>query len=406
MLTHASRRGGWKMVTGTVALTVVAVAGCSSGSSSGGNDKPGNGSSYRVVVVNDETGPLGPQFGPGGAGAKAKVYEINRAGGINGHKIDLEVIDGQSNLNLHLAALRKAASEQPTAIVQIGLSSAIEAGANGFLKTSNSPVLTVSAPDDLLYPARRNIYDLEASPTQTGNALVSGAEQVLASKDLAGKRVAIVDVDSAFTKATGKAIETRAIKDGAKVVEHQTIPIVTTSFTSQASQIAGTRPDVVLLVVTAAETPIVASALKVAGYKGPMVEQQSGNTPTIFKQIADPNFYALRSVADVAETPLLKSAASAAGVGGQATNSWFTQGWVLMSVLGQALTDCKNACSGGEVLKALDGLKSFEVPGKVNYGPIMFSSTDHAGVSAMQLYKWDPAARADVIAGAPIQVTR
>ena len=103
-------------VSVTLALTTAA---CGSSSSSGGS---GSGNSVAKgapikLLVDYPAGNAIQNFPTVATGAQAAAAAINKAGGINGHKIDMLTCNNQDNANQSLKCARMAVSEHVVAVV-------------------------------------------------------------------------------------------------------------------------------------------------------------------------------------------------------------------------------------------------------------------------------------------------
>src|SRR5580698_4949119 len=103
--------------------SLIAAGASAAGSNSAGSTATGSanvasaGGSFKVVLISDLSGPFSSVSGPGAAGAEVAIDNINATGGINGEKVNLQVIDSQSTATGALTAAQQAVSENPQAIM-------------------------------------------------------------------------------------------------------------------------------------------------------------------------------------------------------------------------------------------------------------------------------------------------
>src|SRR5580704_7995578 len=86
---------------GLAALSLLALAACGNGAGAGAAAANTNGSSssgssggaYNIVLISDLSGDFSSVSAPGAAGAEVAVDNINASGGVNGKKLNLQVLD-------------------------------------------------------------------------------------------------------------------------------------------------------------------------------------------------------------------------------------------------------------------------------------------------------------------------
>jgi branched-chain amino acid transport system substrate-binding protein len=106
------------LVAEVVILSLLGLTACGGGANDSGGSGS-NGSSYKIVLISDLSGAYSSVSEPGAAGAEIAVNNINASGGINGKKLDLEVIDSQSSPTVALAGAQKAMAENPLAVIML-----------------------------------------------------------------------------------------------------------------------------------------------------------------------------------------------------------------------------------------------------------------------------------------------
>ena len=102
---------------GLAALSLLALAACGNGAATaaadGSSSSGSSGGAYNVVLISDLSGDFSSVSAPGAAGAEVAVDNINASGGVNGKKLNLQVIDSQSSASMALSAAQKAIAENP-----------------------------------------------------------------------------------------------------------------------------------------------------------------------------------------------------------------------------------------------------------------------------------------------------
>jgi ABC-type branched-subunit amino acid transport system substrate-binding protein len=147
------------------AAACLVFSGCSShsGSNSGSNGSTAKGSSINVMLSTALTGSNSPMPETQG-GLQASVAEINHAGGIDGHPIDMAICDTQGNANLAESCAQQAVVNKDVAVFAPGnvLTSGMiptlqKAGIALFGSDSNT---ALDATSSISFPAVTGGYDL------------------------------------------------------------------------------------------------------------------------------------------------------------------------------------------------------------------------------------------------------
>jgi len=111
--TAASASASTAGATTTAGGTQTTAAGSATTSGSTASDK----STIKIGYLGPQSGPFAPTFAPALAGIQTYVKYWNDRGGANGHQLDLEVYDTQSNSSAVLAGARKAVGDGMQAII-------------------------------------------------------------------------------------------------------------------------------------------------------------------------------------------------------------------------------------------------------------------------------------------------
>jgi ABC-type branched-subunit amino acid transport system substrate-binding protein len=151
---------------GIAAATVAALAACSSNdsgnSAAAGGGAGKNGSTIKLMVIGDLSGPILslPQLV---TGAQAGVNEVNAAGGVNGHKIELLSCNSQVDPNVGASCARKAVSQKVSAVV-------------GMLSLQSDPIESVLSAAKIPAISNRSLGPLDET-VPTSFPVVSGLAQ-------------------------------------------------------------------------------------------------------------------------------------------------------------------------------------------------------------------------------------
>jgi branched-chain amino acid transport system substrate-binding protein len=376
------------LVAEVVILSLLALAACGGGGDSGSSGS--SGSAYKIVLVSDLSGSYSSVSEPGAAGAEVAVNNINASGGINGKKLDLEVIDSQSNPSVALAGAQKAMSENPLAVIMLSGSGGASA-ISSLVQSGQVPLLSPALTDTSLYPAQPYLYQPSLTAQQDAQAMYQFVKQQT-NGTLSGKTIDIAAVNSPYVDVILQRVRTMLESDGGKVpnVERYDLPLA--SFTTQAGAIARDKPDFVLTLGSTDDTVVVSKALTAAGVTAPQVGIPSGAGERTLQQIGSAKYYGLTANPYPTALPDFLAIADKYGKKTDVAGSIFSgSGWVAAYTLAEALKQCGNSCSSTALNSALEHVSNFSVPNGVSYGPVTFSSTNHVAASTVRFHNYDPA---------------
>jgi ABC-type branched-subunit amino acid transport system substrate-binding protein len=387
------RRGA--VLAGAVALSV-ATAGCGAGG--GGGDSSGGGGSggpIKVVVIADLTGPTAPDQLPSVAGVTAAVGEINAKGGVNGRKINIvDTLDAQSTAQGGGAAAQQAVGASPDFII-VNTSGVASAAALPTLKQANVPVLGITSfPVSQLEPAQPFLYGFGTSGTRGAAAYLGEAARVAGSQPA---KIAIVALSDPTVDPNVNNIKSHAAAYGATVVDVERTPSTgVTSFTTQAAKIVASGANVVAHIDAVTSVVNEAKALVTAGFQGHMLAPYPSATDPTFKAINSPNYeaYRLGKLATPGDA-LYQAGTDANQSADKITGGTYSLGYAQGYVIKTAFAGCSDSCSLDQVQKALEA-GPITVPNDALFGPIVFTSESHSGMTAAEFFRWDSAKAASV----------
>src|ERR1700728_640848 len=181
---------------GTVLLATVGLV--SLGSPSAGA-AAANKSPILIGYMGDVTGAAASTFGDGPGGAQARVDLQNAEGGIDGHPIELKVVDTQTSPTVTLTAAQELVSDHVFGIME---NAALFSAAPPYLKAQGIPV-TGTGIDGPEWATDSNLFDALGPPI---DGPIAGSDWTTLGgakffKELGVKRVA------EFANATPSAVD-------------------------------------------------------------------------------------------------------------------------------------------------------------------------------------------------------
>jgi ABC-type branched-subunit amino acid transport system substrate-binding protein len=258
-------------------VCVLLITGCSSSKSAGTSGTGTSGDPIKVMMISDASGPYG-NFANEFKIAKAEAKAINDAGGINGHPLNLETCDGQSNPNQGGVCARKAAAGGYVALV-------------GGTSSNSQVIDDIVQPAGLPWVAQQSIKAADSAntlnfPISAGlPAQFSGAGKLASNSGC--QRMVIVTSNSP-TAATLVGIMQRGIALGTgakKVVGIVDLQEGSTDFSSIATKVNSYNPDCAMPITTDANTVQFLSAAQTIGSKFRVVTISGVISATHWKQL-------------------------------------------------------------------------------------------------------------------------
>ncbi len=243
----------------------------SSGASSSSSSGPATGTPLKVMLITSVSNPQlsSPETA---TAAKAFAATANAAGGINNHPIDVEVCDSSLDPNKETACLQQAVTDDVVAVV--GSLIAFGSGLPLLLKAGIPNIGSYG-----LVPTEYT--DTNSFPAAGGAA--GWAYGQVASLKSAG----ITSVGSLVCAEPGcvtqKSLEVDAAKLGNMTLSQVTWPSAGTTFTTEATQMAGDNPGGIITVGPTGKLPVLVRAIKQTGFKGPVVLEDATATPDNIK---------------------------------------------------------------------------------------------------------------------------
>jgi branched-chain amino acid transport system substrate-binding protein len=378
------------VATACIAAMLAAV-GCSS--SSGGDSSSG---SYKVGMSMDLSGPNSFTGTPAAAGFEAAVKTINDGGGVNGKKIDLQVLDDASDIAKGRANLLQFVSKHDLAVFGWILSDV----SSSLLPTATrdkTPIVGLGGPDAMFEPVQPYYFSYELRTSRLSTAILNYIKTQADKAGIDKPRIAIMAADV----LSARSVVDRAKQDidalGWSLVDVEYIPVAPTDVSAQAAKIRKANPDYVLFDHNDGGALVGVRGLRSQGVTVPVVNQWAGSSDSTFEQLGE-GYVAFRTYASPSQTdiPAVKSMVddpAAKDYKKQMINPYFTQGWVAGQVLKKALEKCGKDCSSGaDFAKALDSLGTIDTGG-LSSSSLQLTDSSHEWVQDVKFYTWDPAAK-------------
>jgi ABC-type branched-subunit amino acid transport system substrate-binding protein len=195
-------------------------------------------------------------------GVKADVAVINKSGGVDGHKIEVQYCNDGFVASTAAACARTAVQDHDVAIV--GGASAESPSIIPYLQKNGIPWLGGTGAGGPIEQTSPISYPLTGG-TQSDEV---GMGRILT--DLGDKQVAVIIADAAAAYPAYTAVAQGVTLGGGTVTARVLAPIGAPDFSSVAASAIASNPNGIAIASVPGDAPRIALALRQAGYTGPI----------------------------------------------------------------------------------------------------------------------------------------
>ncbi|MCU4183832.1 ABC transporter substrate-binding protein [Acidiferrimicrobium sp. IK] len=380
-----------------VAVAAVLVGACSSSSknsASGGGgvvNKGGNSSGdYVVGATLGLTGPLAEVSNGYRQGIAAYFDSVNKAGGINGHKVKFIPLDDSDDVTTGVANARQLVNSDHVSLMYYILSN-IQAANASFLAQNQVVTLSQAVDSGILNPPQHLVFAGGVVEPDEAVPMLSFGESKL-PHGAKGSKAAVIVGESAALQQLATQLGKGAKARGMTVTSSQVVPFSSTDLSSEADTFASQKPDIIYSGLITTQEASFVRALRQRGFTGPIVQYDGGSSYPLMKQLQDPRLYMLFSLSfghnAGPQVGAMTAAATAAGT--TASAYFFPQGYVQAYITAQGLKKCGYPCPGSSLANGLESLGSIDTGG-LTFGPWNYSKTDHSGIQDVAFFSWSGA---------------
>ncbi|SDG82150.1 ABC transporter substrate-binding protein [Microbacterium pygmaeum] len=244
----------WRTAGLTLAVgAALVLSGCAQGdstpSASSGASGEATGEPIKVAIIPPSTGSLAELGEDAANGWQYAVDEVNAAGGVDGHPVELIVKETDGTVPTTIRAMTEAVSQDGAQYISGVMTSPEHVAV--FQQATSLGVLAINH-----IGRADNLVGEACSPngfttTQSNGVIIEAISQVL--PDIPGQKWALLNADYSTGHDAQEEI-TRAIDaTGGEVVSDQFVPLGTTDFGSQITQIMESGADALALTVYGAD---------------------------------------------------------------------------------------------------------------------------------------------------------
>src|SRR3984893_14931134 len=353
---------------------------------------------YSIGVTGALTGPPASTNAPPHDGLRLYVDRVNAAGGVNGKKIQLILLDDQAEPSKATANAKRLLTQDNVSLLMISSLSSTYVPAVGESRRANVPLMFMGAvcPKEVLPPAEA----LEFCTTAYGSGYDSRATLAFI-KETAKEPVRLGLAAMAIPLSRGEIdyAEGEAKTMGMTPVDKEVIPPPTADYTPFATKLKDADPNWIFSWAPWVTQVKTFEALRRLGWEGDYITWAHIEAESELARLKDGKFYVIGANSLFQDSlPIHKQIADEAKKANvRYPAEQLTEGWIGGLVLEAALQGAGAAADAGKIRAAMETVK---VDSKgLRGGPIEWSKDNHFRTRQYyRVYRWDPAQSAIVVA--------
>jgi ABC-type branched-subunit amino acid transport system substrate-binding protein len=311
-------------------------------------------------------GPGALRAQPFQEGAKLYVDRVNAAGGVNGRKVELVVLDDHGSPALTVENTKKLLAQQPLALFGYYGSPQV-AAAYPLIKDSDVLLFApMTAADEFRDDTHKNVYTLRPGYSDEAAAITRHAAT------LGTKRLAIMHSTDGESKSALESAQKAVPKQGATLVG--TFPVPTGAVADTVDNVLKAKPESVLVIGDANSAANIVRDLRVKGFRGPIYGFSNTGEALLAEEVgAEGAGVVVARVVPKAENPNVpvgrELVADAAAAKAGKPNVFMLEGYIAARVLVEALKRIQGDPTRAKLKQAIDSLRNVDIAGfRVDFG--------------------------------------
>jgi len=225
------------LVLAALLITGLLLAGCGQSASTSKSGKE----PYKIGAVFDASGPASSLGVPERDTAQMVVDEINNNGGINGHPIELIMLDSKSNETEAALAAKKLIQQNVSAIIGASTSGTTMAMVD-IVQNAKIPLVSCAASVKIVEPVEERQWVFKTA--QSDRFVAEKLIDYLKADNIT--KVALATANNAYGDSGRVEFEQAAAKNGITIVDKQKFEQNDTTMTSQLTNIKKAEPEAVI----------------------------------------------------------------------------------------------------------------------------------------------------------------
>lgn len=235
---------------------------------------------YKIGAIISVTGANAPLGDPEKKTLEMLVEKINKAGGVDGHKIELIIEDDESDASKAVAAVNKLIKVDKVVAIIGGTGTGPSMAIKPVVTSSKVPFMCLAAGDSITATDSKWVFRAPAK-----NSLAADKALDYIDKTLKVKKIAILYDSNPFGQDGFNQIQKEAPKKGMTIVAQEKYETTAADVTAQLTTIKAANPDVVLVWGTNPVPAKAAQTMKQLGMTMPFIGSH-GIANATFLQLA------------------------------------------------------------------------------------------------------------------------
>lgn len=373
-------------------FTALALAGCSSqAAQEGGAGETAQGVTADTIKIGT-TLPLSGGAAVSGkgfeAGLNAAIKEVNDAGGINGRRVELIVLDDGFEAARSVANIRRLGDQEQVFAVVTPAGSANIPGSYPYLEQKGLPLFAPVLPPD---PQQDSVFLLGTSQRDQGRVIVD----FLASKG--AQTFAVIGQDNELGHSIRDGAMAAAQASGLQVVANETTEPNSTEVSSAVLNVRAANPDAIVLGTDNTQSALIMQTVAELGWS-PMIMGTSstvttGSTGTVGPAgpAAEGVYGSLISELPTSQAPEVEAwrTAQNAVAPDQTGSAYALQAYANAQVFFEIVRQMGDDMSWANFQRTAEGLQGHEsgIYPPITFGPA--AEGGHVGTSGAKVAQWD-----------------
>jgi branched-chain amino acid transport system substrate-binding protein len=228
---------------------VIAAAACAGGGSASPSAAPSG--PIKIGLLTSLTGNYAPLGTNDKLAAQQMVDQVNSRGGINGRKVELDIVDDGSDPNQTVVQLTKLIDDGVVAIEGPPQSTA-ELAIKPLVNEKKIPDVSVGAADQQVLPVTPYLWQTTPLSSQVATACLKFLQQQGKTK-----LAMLTDTKNAYAIAGHDSSQQKLGQYGLTLVDDETFETSQTNFAPQIAKIQAAKPDFLLVWATGAPPVVI-----------------------------------------------------------------------------------------------------------------------------------------------------
>jgi len=336
----------------------------------------------KIAVIVSTSGPSAPLGGPQANAVKLAEKSINAHGGVNGHPIQVDVVDDGAKADV---AAQLATQMLSSGHVAVFCGSRTDTSAAVARVTGAANVLQVyTTPTESLWRTPRGVAKtlFEVNPRDQLEAI---ALLTFAKSRLHASKIAILHDENLYGSGGSTIAQNEAKTLGMTIVGDESYPGTATDFTAQIVKLRDAKPDAIVLWGATTTPGLAIKAARTLGVTVPILGSSGIGSPAILNVAGGAAAGVVYSASPISPVPTSEQKAFETLYDGEyhaPANAFAAMGWDAVQMIAAALREAKGKTDGASLAAALESGK----PIALVEGTYKFSASDHNGLAPADVH--------------------